>query len=210
MRAILDDLGIGVRDDFLAPAEFEQLRADLATLRYRRVDNREGTTAWSIAEEPPRESPILYSDSTFDRSDPRQAALERFARQLAASLNEFHGLMGVEPGEGVRFNLRSWLYPQRSGLTWHRDPGRAGAFAYYFHETWSPRWGGELQVADPGDDTYGAGRYFAPVPNRLVIIRSGTPHRIGLVSPAAGEHVRLSLSGFFFRQGDAEFAMGMG
>ncbi len=47
----------------------------------------------------------------------------------------------------------------------------------------------------------GLGRYIAPRPNRLVVIVGGTPHMINRVSPAAGDHVRCSISGFFHRPG---------
>jgi Rps23 Pro-64 3,4-dihydroxylase Tpa1-like proline 4-hydroxylase len=47
----------------------------------------------------------------------------------------------------------------------------------------------------------GMGRYIAPKPNRLVVIASGNPHMINRVNPAAGSHVRCSVSGFFHRPG---------
>lgn len=47
----------------------------------------------------------------------------------------------------------------------------------------------------------GMGRYIAPKPNRLVVIAGGSPHMINRVSPAAGDHVRCSVSGFFHRPG---------
>lgn len=45
----------------------------------------------------------------------------------------------------------------------------------------------------------GTGDYIAAKPNRLVITKSGTPHRVARVDPAAGEHVRCSIGGFFLR-----------
>jgi hypothetical protein len=47
----------------------------------------------------------------------------------------------------------------------------------------------------------GMGRYVAPKPNRLVVIAGGNPHMINRVSPAAGDRVRCSISGFFHRPG---------
>jgi hypothetical protein len=45
----------------------------------------------------------------------------------------------------------------------------------------------------------GVGQYIAPKPNRLVVIAGGNPHMINRVSPAAGDRVRCSISGFFHR-----------
>lgn len=41
------------------------------------------------------------------------------------------------------------------------------------------------------------GTFIAPVPNRLVLIRSGVPHSIKKVEAAAGAAFRASISGFF-------------
>ena len=43
----------------------------------------------------------------------------------------------------------------------------------------------------------GFGSYVAPKPNRLVLIKGGTPHAIAKVLPAAGRHLRASIGGFF-------------
>lgn len=45
----------------------------------------------------------------------------------------------------------------------------------------------------------GTGSFVMPKPNRLVVIRGGLPHKISKVSPAAGAHLRASLTGFFKR-----------
>jgi len=43
------------------------------------------------------------------------------------------------------------------------------------------------------------GHYVIPKPNQLVILAAGNPHMINRVSPAAGNHVRCSISGFFLK-----------
>lgn len=45
----------------------------------------------------------------------------------------------------------------------------------------------------------GIGSYIAPKPNRLVVIKGGTPHAIAKVRASAGRHVRASVGGFFKR-----------
>src|SRR6266536_2054725 len=47
----------------------------------------------------------------------------------------------------------------------------------------------------------GIGSYVAPKPNRLVVIKGGTPHAIAKVRASAGRHVRASIGGFFKRPG---------
>jgi hypothetical protein len=47
----------------------------------------------------------------------------------------------------------------------------------------------------------GLGSYLAPKPNRLVVIKGGTPRAIAKVRPSAGRHVRASFGGFFVRKG---------
>ncbi len=46
----------------------------------------------------------------------------------------------------------------------------------------------------------GLGRFVMPRPNRLVVIRAGTPHSVAKVRDAAGRNVRASVSGFFVRK----------
>jgi hypothetical protein len=46
---------------------------------------------------------------------------------------------------------------------------------------------------------HGVGRVVLPRPNRLVVLRGGTPHCVNKVLPAAGAHCRCSVSGFFKR-----------
>lgn len=47
----------------------------------------------------------------------------------------------------------------------------------------------------------GMGHYVMPKPNRLVVMRTGNPHMISKVQPAAGDHVRASLTLFLIRPG---------
>jgi len=50
----------------------------------------------------------------------------------------------------------------------------------------------------------GTGRYIVPKPNRLVVIKAGTPHAINHVHTAVGSNVRCSIAGFFLRTGEPE------
>ena len=48
----------------------------------------------------------------------------------------------------------------------------------------------------------GTGLYLAPTPNRMIFLRGSTPHMIKPVEPAAGDNLRLSISGFFLLSKD--------
>ena len=103
-----------------------------------------------------------------------------------------------------------FLYPRDSGLAWHDDAAdRAASYVFYAHEEWRPTWGAELLIATdlgrgearvvPPQTALNAdvGHYVAPLPNRLVVLKSGTPHMVKRVDPNAGENVRSSVAGFF-------------
>lgn len=44
---------------------------------------------------------------------------------------------------------------------------------------------------------YGLGSFVLPKPNRLILINRGVVHGINRVDPDAGEHMRVSITGFF-------------
>ena len=112
---------------------------------------------------------------------------------------------------------RAYVYPEGSGLSWHRDDHQryAGAFVYYAHPEWNVDWGGELLIAETPDPDalpakpfrfenrefscrlldFGRGHFVAPKPNRLVVL-GAWPHRI---VPVRTQEVRASVAGFFVR-----------
>lgn len=47
----------------------------------------------------------------------------------------------------------------------------------------------------------GYGHYVMPKPNRLVVMKTGNPHMITKIQPAAGDHVRASVTMFLVRPG---------
>ncbi|MFF3335158.1 2OG-Fe(II) oxygenase [Streptomyces sp. NPDC002888] len=102
-----------------------------------------------------------------------------------------------------------YLYPVGSGLSWHDDAkDRSGSFVLYVHEDWKSSWGAELLIAHNMGERKASveryqgintdlGQYVAAVPNRLVVIKAGTPHSVRSVSARAGENLRMSMTGFF-------------
>jgi hypothetical protein len=45
----------------------------------------------------------------------------------------------------------------------------------------------------------GVGRFIMAIPNRLVVLTGGNPHKVARVDPSAGDRVRATISGFFLR-----------
>jgi hypothetical protein len=217
-RLTLQRSGFAVIDAFLAAKEFAFLRQALSRLEYRVAgsDYVPVGAAWSPEELRPLESRPYDSSIARDTADPVSVALALFVDAIGDAADLVGETCGLSSESARSFSLRSYLYPQSVSLNWHSDAGKGGAFTYYYHDKWHRRWGGELLIADPAlrptsatsassdearqppiasedDDGY----LLRPLPNRLVIVRSGTAHKIAPVSRAAGAHCRRSLTGFF-------------
>ncbi|MFF4248718.1 2OG-Fe(II) oxygenase [Streptomyces sp. NPDC001822] len=143
---------------------------------------------------------------------PTGGATDSVVKQIEEARPELLPWTGRFGEDWHAFTSRPFLYPQGSGLAWHDDSGnRAASYVYYAHPEWQPSWGAELLVSPaPSEDldperrhahlTRSPGQYVAPLPNRLVVIRSGVPHMIKKVEPHAGDRLRASVAGFFLRR----------
>lgn len=219
-RLTLKGSGFAVFDEFLVPGEFAFVRRALSSLEFRRVgaDYLSPSAGWSPEDVAPYESRPYSLPSPDATRDPVTVALSlvvKALRDVAPSLDDL-----IDPSH-ERVVFRSFLYQQSSGLTWHSDSRKSGGIVLYYHDKWHRRWGGELLVADPSlrlerrhgtasheteasvaesedDDGY----CIRALSNRLVVLRQGTAHKIAVVSPAAGAHVRRSLTGFFVDDAD--------
>jgi|LakMenEpi03Aug12_release.lakeMendotaPanAssembly.Ray.scaffolds.fasta_scaffold292105_3 hypothetical protein len=118
-------------------------------------------------------------------------------------------------GKYKNINIRSYLYPRETKLSWHNDKGYVAAAIFYTHLHWGSTWGGELLLAktpevegcpDPSlnhsfEDKlinhYGVGQYITCKPNRLVLTKAGVWHSINRVDKDAGDNVRCSVVGFY-------------
>ena len=131
----------------------------------------------------------------------------------------FSGIAAAYPdhvGEWNDIDIHTHLFGRGTKITWHMDTHSAGSFTWYFHETWSTYWGGELFVpCDQGDASLltaeavsfgharedairslGTGYYVAPLPNRCILLAPGTCHAVNRVDPSAGDHLRCTVVGF--------------
>ncbi|MHA6751674.1 2OG-Fe(II) oxygenase [Dermacoccus nishinomiyaensis] len=181
----------------------EQLQAIL--LRERRE------LEFSISQSPvnplfdgsPQRSSGQYLSSILD-----DAARERVARAVSLAGRSL-SMDAARPYDQISF----WRYPQGCGLDWHDDGGDVGGavFIIYISPEWRATWGGELELIDsPVDDVPcqfwdlskdlmnapGPRICVAPRPNRLVVMKTSTFHRLRAVHARAGDSLRQSITGF--------------
>ncbi|HPF13391.1 MAG: 2OG-Fe(II) oxygenase [Planctomycetes bacterium] len=212
-----------VLDDFLDEEEWTELWTAFQYMELHPVARTAG--AWKLEDGTPlggqeivtpmRDDPLVPDPENPWRY-PSGTALDLVLSALLAESASYAELIG---DDWRKVSARPYVYPARTGLSWHRDDSElyAGAYIYYAHPVWDAHWGGELLVAEEVADDLpimahrfetgsyseallerGMGRFVMPKPNRLVIL-AGAPHAVAPVSPAAGHNIRASVSGFFLR-----------
>ena len=100
----------------------------------------------------------------------------------------------------------------RSGVAWHNDPDdahdatfhqknilgvdslkRVGAGSLYLHDIWLKRWGGEYMFRIDDDDEHDVGKFAMPMPNRMIIQRTGIKHKVNYVNSMALDRLSCQL-----------------
>lgn len=205
MKLVLECPHFLVIDDFLPAKAFHAVQRFVTSeARLEFVNRVERLDVWSLDDGHPLLSPAIAKELDRDALRtgdgpfypyPSGSALDTV---LAAVIDQHARL---QPWIGKRgrawrtVTARAFVYPLGTGLDWHDDGGRySGAFSYYAHETWRPQWGGELLIAVGKKMN---GEFVLPLPNRLVVLKGGVPHKIARVSSSAGSNHRASVSGFF-------------
>jgi len=126
----------------------------------------------------------------------------------------FESIINLNPVPCEKFSLMTHAYKAGAEIDWHMDYSSLASYSFYLHNEWKPQWGGNLLVSDynetidtqgnngtvfdnnPSVSNPGYGSWYAPKPNRLVIIKK-VFHKVERVDQAAGNNVRLSFTGFF-------------
>ena len=227
MQPRFGDERYAVFDDFLAPPDFAGVVRFVQAQRYQRVHAQGWNPVWRLHDGEPLFSAVVQTGESrvLGRSDqlggaapvyayPTGTQVDRLLEEISLAADTLGAWVGRQGTDWNFVTARAFLYPKETGLGWHTDAlVFSGAFAYYAHTQWESHWGGELFLARlPGStpapepralpavfSDLGAGDYVAPKPNRLVVLRAGTPHRINAVHASAGSHVRSSIAGFFVR-----------
>jgi hypothetical protein len=210
-----------VIDNFLSEAERLALWDEICRLPFAKVHEGRWKKAFHVRDGEAWWGPN-YFHHAHGEPQAEYATIKALADRIEGSPQVLSFLASC--GDWTQLSLQPYLYPAGSGLSWHLDGGnRAAAFIYYAHPHWHPAWGGELMIANgpsardaaqiPADirsfdrfygkfDVTGlldgeGGKFVFPSPNRLVLLRGGTPHSIKKVEEEAGEAFRASIAGFF-------------
>ena len=217
------DNTLTIIDDFLDEEDWAALWTEFQFAELHPVSRTVG--AWKLDDgvplggaevvTPPRDAELAH-DPEQPQLYPSETAIDSVITNLLAESEAYADVVG---DDWARISARAYVYPAGTSLSWHRDDSElySGAFIYYAHPHWNAHWGGELLVAEDTSEELpimghrfeneaysegllesGAGRFVMPKPNRLVIL-GGAPHAVAPVSPAAGDSVRASVTGFFLR-----------
>jgi hypothetical protein len=185
-----------------------------------------GTSIWQRNDENPLESRLTFLSPATSRPQPEQSipgwaslaemsriddvavsptstALDAVLAAIAERASMIADLVGADGEDWVGIVAKVYAYPCRAKAKWHTDAGPyTGAFVFYAHDAWDKNWGGQFLFGDEQrskEDAPHDGQFVTPLPNRLVVIKAGTPHMVANVSELAGARSRLSLAGFFVR-----------
>lgn len=214
MRFTIRHRNFLVIDDFLEPSQFEFLHQNLTRLKYKPAGALQWSSIWSLSEPQAFRSTPFRSHEKQPPS-PQHAGYAVFMRAMEGALAELEYLTGRKGEAWTHFTGNAVLHPPHRALNWHSDKKYAGSYSFYAQKEWQQRWAGELLIretdprrwtpdGDAAEDDVpppvdGAGYFLSPIANRLVAMRGDTDHRIAAVSPAAGEHFRMSITGFFVK-----------
>jgi hypothetical protein len=217
MKAAFSSEQFAVFDDFLGAAEYERLWRFIQAEPYVFMHPRGSAPDYPCSALTLRgKTPYLSRQVEIfknARACPAGSPVEPTMRKIATS-DAFTPWLGVEDVDFDLLTALPLLQPAGSGLPWHTHQGaQGGSYALYLHPTWRSHWGGELLIAgtqgvDTGDPAMeaqvmalAAAHAILPRPNRLVVIAARVAHCVRAVESAAGDHLRVSLTGFPLQYG---------
>ena len=184
-----------VIDDFLSTDDFAEMQQEAMQHEFELI---------------PHGADIAYKLNTGDIYKTTRKywsdAPEKFHKFFAA-------IKSANVVDAEKHSLMIHAYRAGAEIDWHIDYSSLASYSFYIHPEWQPNWGGNLLVSDHNTldtkqhngnvfDTNtnvmnpGFGTYYAPLPNRLVIIKK-VFHKVERVDLAAGSNTRMSFTGFF-------------
>jgi Rps23 Pro-64 3,4-dihydroxylase Tpa1-like proline 4-hydroxylase len=204
---LFENNNVIVIDNFLTTEEFEITKKESQKLPYEKIPL--GVDPWYKLNT----GDIYKTQKKYWSDNPEQFKIF------------FDKLSSVNLVKCEKFSLMVHAYAAGAEIDWHKDVWPIhrqhlfGSYSFYIHDRWESTWGGNLLVADistNGTDeeenkSYnsvsvfsqtdkilnpGYGTYFAPIPNRLVIIKE-VYHKVERIDPSIGNNCRISLTGFF-------------
>lgn len=209
-----------ISDNLLPGDQFEKICEVVEKLSYRRTTA--GISIWGpVEDENPQQGVTCYAwpsesleltsgvhlrarDGTPVCVYPSRTPLDWAFQALKGHAHHAQQIIGREEHEWVGIFCIPYAYGNGAGAPWHTDGDfYSGAFIYYVHRAWEKHWGGELLISDRPTNSEEETFVVCPVPNRLVLLRGGIPHRVNRIALEAEDHYRRSLSGFFVTPGHA-------
>jgi hypothetical protein len=165
-RLVVEKPSILVYDDFLAPADFEQLFANASTVGYQSVHADRLEKVWRIHDGAPLRGPgVRLVDGEMRHVEPAGRRFDDRARfdaaplfsQIEKMLPKTQALLGERGIAWKEVTANPWIYPAGTGLSLHYDRGYGGSYTFFLHRRWRLHWGGILLV-------YHADRHRGEVP----------------------------------------------
>ena len=221
MQVTYQDDCIAVIDELLDGIEFNRLSNYLQHIRF---PAKVGTITTDASPKYALQSHIYLTERTRkDFPQLAQAASERkFLQSLPSGdpcdliTGKFDALAGILDevvGDRSYGYVRDCYRSEAgAGYAWHRDADvYTGGFVFYGSPAWDVNWGGEFMVfpklfpslkSIPPEQQladFDGGKFFFPRPNRLIVIKGGTPHRVNAVAHAA-KTPRFTVAGFFLTE----------
>lgn len=213
---------MAIVDEFVGPDQWNSLQAYTRTESLRVLGGGDWIRVWRLGDGVPLRGITWehYKGQTYalDRDGRTAPAIISAIFEKITSILSNDGLRkaGIATDQWTRLCVALYAYPPRTSLSWHRDDDYLGSFVLYCHDYWGARWGGELllggdSMAEFTWDSFDSssldgvlleipfGYFVPPRSNRLVIMAANVPHMIAPVRELAGERIRLSLAGFFYR-----------
>lgn len=185
-----------VIDDFLSTDDFAEMQQEAMQHEFELI---------------PHGADVAYK---FNTGDIYKTTRKYWSNNSEGKFTKFFDAMqDLNPVLCEKFSLMTHAYKAGAEIDWHMDYSSFASYSYYLHSHWEPNWGGNLLVADSNTkDKFednrtvfetnnsvhapGIGTWYAPLPNRLVIIKK-VFHKVERVDLAAGSNMRTSFTGFF-------------
>ncbi|MFF9352035.1 2OG-Fe(II) oxygenase [Streptomyces sp. NPDC014734] len=203
-------------DDFLPSADLAEIQNYFRSGRFTYVKSlRSRSSVFGHLDGDPLTGPSVFhhfpEPPKGSKAYPAGNAMDRMVEHIENEAERLSRWSGKKEEHWDFFTCTPYLYPLGAGLSWHDDikGGKTASYTFYAHDEWKDSWGAELLVSGGGTlrtdkgnpkESGGFGHYIAPLPNRLVIIKAGTPHTVKRVEINAGENIRASLTGFFMKK----------
>jgi Rps23 Pro-64 3,4-dihydroxylase Tpa1-like proline 4-hydroxylase len=217
-----------VFDNFLPENMFHKLHDDMLKVDYERINvSGKFNLTHQLQNGSPLRSVkhVFYHSDNATKPQgpdiyPSGSFMDAFIEHMLAVKPHIEHVVGKEGEAWDVVSVKSCLYPPGTGLALHSDaaPNFSGGYDYCLNPQWKPHWGGMLLLVD-GDARraiiesgggmrsvdelvieHGFAQTIFPKKNRAVFIAKGAYHMITRVNEQAGDHARMSLTGFFQRK----------